>query len=47
LIYLKAHNPSVRDDEIDRLTHQRAQGLQLLEQLSLVPDSIRVLVVMK
>ncbi len=47
LIYLKSHNPSVRDDEIDRLTHQRAQGLQLLEQLSLVPDSIRVLVVMK
>jgi ATP-dependent helicase HepA len=47
LIYLKEHNPSVRDDEIERLTIQRAQGLQLLEQLSLVPDSIRILVVMK
>jgi ATP-dependent helicase HepA len=47
LIYLKAHNPSVREDEIVRLTNQRAQGLQLLEQLSLVPDSIRILVVMK
>jgi ATP-dependent helicase HepA len=47
LIYLKEHNPSVREDEIVRLTNQRAQGLQLLEQLSLVPDSIRILVVMK
>jgi len=47
LIYLKAHNPSVREDEIERLTKQREQGMQLLEQLSLVPDSIRILVAMK
>ncbi len=47
LIYLKAHNPSVREDEIERLTKQREQGVQLLEQLSLVPDSIRILVAMK
>jgi len=47
LVYLKAHNPSVREDEIERLTKQREQGIQLLEQLSLVPDSIRVLVAMK
>lgn len=47
LVYLKAHNPSVRDDEIERLSKQRNDGLELLSQLSLVPDSIRVLVVMK
>ncbi len=47
LTYLKAHNPSIRDDELTRLQAQQQQGLALLEQLSLVPDAIRVMVAMK
>lgn len=47
LTYLKEHNPSIRDDELDRLKVQQAQGVELLEHLSLVPDSIRVMVAMK
>ncbi|MEC7120190.1 MAG: RNA polymerase-associated protein RapA, partial [Pseudomonadota bacterium] len=47
LTYLKAHNPSIRDDELGRLKAQQAEGVQLLEQLSLVPDAIRIMVAMK
>ncbi|XID74160.1 RNA polymerase-associated protein RapA [Alkanindiges sp. WGS2144] len=47
LTYLKEHNPSIREDELERLKAQQVQGVQLLEHLSLVPDSIRVLVAMK
>ena len=47
LTYLKEHNPSIRDDELDLLKTQQAQGIELLEHLSLVPDSIRVMVAMK
>lgn len=47
LTYLKEHNPSIRDDELDLLKAQQAQGIELLEHLSLVPDSIRVMVAMK
>ncbi len=47
LTYLKAHNPSIRDDELDRLKAQQTQGVELLEHLSLVPDSIRVMVAMR
>jgi len=47
LTYLKEHNPSIRDDELTRLQAQQQQGLALLEQLSLVPDAIRVMVAMK
>ena len=47
LTYLKEHNPSIRDDELDRLKVQQAQGVELLEHLSLVPDSIRVMVAMR
>ncbi|RYY79137.1 MAG: RNA polymerase-associated protein RapA [Moraxellaceae bacterium] len=47
LTYLKEHNPSIREDELERLKEQQAQGVQLLQQLSLVPDSIRVMVAMK
>lgn len=47
LTYLKQHNPSIREDELERLKEQQAQGVQLLQQLSLVPDSIRVMVAMK
>ncbi|MEY4516219.1 MAG: hypothetical protein RL180_565, partial [Pseudomonadota bacterium] len=47
MTYLKEHNPSIRDDELERLQAQQVQGLQLLEQLALVPDAIRVMVAMK
>ncbi len=47
LTYLKEHNPSIREDELVRLKDQQQQGVALLEHLSLVPDSIRVLVAMK
>lgn len=47
LTYLKEHNPSIREDELERLQVQQAEGVALLTQLSLVPDSIRVLVAMK
>jgi len=47
LTYLKEHNPSIRDDELTRLQAQQQQGLALLEQLSVVPDAIRVMVAMK
>ncbi len=47
LLALKAHNPSIRQDEIDRLSAQQQQGMALLSQLALVPDAIRVMVAMK
>ncbi len=47
LKYLQTINSNVRDSEIAALERLQAQGLQALEQLSLVPDSIRVLVAVK
>lgn len=44
---LRQHNPSIRNDEVIRLQAQQAEGVALLQQLSLVPDAMRVLVVMK
>lgn len=44
LVRLQAVNPNVRDDEILALEQRKSQGLQALDSLSLVPDSIRVLV---
>ncbi len=41
---LQAVNPNVRDDEIEALENTKSQGLAALNNLSLVPDSIRVLV---
>lgn len=40
-------NPNVRDDEILALQKMQQQGLSALANLSLVPDSIRVLVCVK
>jgi ATP-dependent helicase HepA len=37
----------VRDSEIERLEQLQAQGEQALASLSLVPDSIRILVAVK
>lgn len=45
LTRLQAINPNVRDDEIVALVKRKEQGLAALANLSLVPDSIRVLVV--
>lgn len=47
LTHLQAINPSIRQDEIDRLIRQKQDGLAHLENLSLVPDAIRVLVAVK
>lgn len=44
---LKKINPNVRDDEIKALKDMKTVGLSALEQLSLVPDSIRVLIAVK
>ena len=47
LKHLQRINPNVRDSEIERLQALQAQGEQALASLSLVPDSIRVLVSVK
>lgn len=47
LRHLQAINPNVRDSEIERLETLKAQGEQALDNLSLIPDSIRVLVAVK
>lgn len=47
LIYLQRINPNVRESEITQLKRLQEQGLDALEQLSLIPDSIRVLVAVK
>ncbi|MFB2538135.1 MULTISPECIES: RNA polymerase-associated protein RapA [unclassified Acinetobacter] len=47
LNYLKKHNPSIREDEINRLQKLQAEGLGLLDQVTLTPEAIRVLVTVK
>lgn len=47
LTRLQKINPNVRDDEIQTLIDMKVQGLSALAHLSLVPDSIRVLVCVK
>ncbi|WP_227429004.1 RNA polymerase-associated protein RapA [Psychrobacter sp. I-STPA6b] len=47
LKHLQAINPNVRTEEIERLEGLKTQGESALANLSLVPDSIRVLVAMK
>jgi ATP-dependent helicase HepA len=47
LKHLQTINPNVRPAEIERLEQLQAQGEQALATLSLVPDSIRVLVAVK
>lgn len=44
---LQAINPNVRDDEIKALYDMKTQGLSAFSHLSLVPDSVRVLVAVK
>lgn len=47
LQYLQSINPNVRDSEILQLQRLQQQGLHALQQLSLIPDSVRVLITVK
>ncbi|WP_066801224.1 RNA polymerase-associated protein RapA [Moraxella oblonga] len=47
LTRLQAINPNVRDDEIQALHDMKQEGISAFAHLSLVPDSIRVLVAVK
>jgi ATP-dependent helicase HepA len=47
LTRLQSVNPNVRDDEIADLVRMKEQGLSALGLLSVVPDSVRVLVCVK
>ncbi|WP_423854355.1 RNA polymerase-associated protein RapA [Acinetobacter guillouiae] len=47
LSYLKQFNPSIRADEIERLQKFQKEGLSLLEGVSVTPEAIQVLVVVK
>ena len=47
LSYLKQFNSSIREDEITRLQKLQKEGLGLLDGLSVTPEAIQVLVVVK
>ncbi len=47
LSYLKQFNPSIREDEIARLQKLQKEGLSLLDGLSVTPEAIQVMVVVK
>ncbi|ANF81578.1 RNA polymerase-binding ATPase [Acinetobacter sp. NCu2D-2] len=47
LTYLKQFNPSIREDEISRLQKLQKEGLSLLDGLSVTPEAIQVMVVVK
>lgn len=47
LTYLKQFNPSIRQDEIARLQKLQKEGIGLLDNLSVTPEAIQVLVVVK
>ncbi|MCU4413193.1 RNA polymerase-associated protein RapA [Acinetobacter sp. WU_MDCI_Axc73] len=47
LSYLKQFNPSIRPDEIERLQKLQKEGLTLLDGLSVTPEAIQVMVVVK
>ncbi|OTG65856.1 RNA polymerase-associated protein RapA [Acinetobacter silvestris] len=47
LTYLKQFNPSIRTDEIERLQKFQKEGLDLLNGLSVTPEAIQILVVVK
>ena len=47
LTYLKQFNPSIREDEIARLQKLQKEGIGLLDSLSVTPEAIQVLVVVK
>ena len=47
LTYLKQFNPSIREDEISGLQRFQQEGINLLNDLSVTPEAIQVLVVVK
>ncbi|RKG55298.1 RNA polymerase-associated protein RapA [Acinetobacter cumulans] len=47
LTYLKQFNPSIREDEIARSQKLQKEGLTLLDGLSVTPEAIQVMVVVK
>ena len=47
LTYLKQFNPSIREDEISRLQKLQKEGLSLLDDLSVTPEAIQIMVVVK
>lgn len=47
LTYLKQFNPSIREEEISRLQKLQKEGLGLLDGLSVTPEAIQVMVVVK
>ena len=47
LIYLKQFNPSIREDEILGLQKLQKEGVSLLDGLSVTPEAIQVMVVVK
>ena len=47
LTYLKQFNPSIREDEIARLQKLQKEGIGLLDSLSVTPEALQVLVVVK
>jgi len=47
LTYLKQFNPSIREDEITRLQKFQKEGVTLLDGLSVTPEAIQVMVVVK
>ena len=47
LTYLRQFNPSIREDEISRLQKLQKEGLSLLDGLSVTPEAIQVMVVVK
>lgn len=47
LSYLKQFNPSIRQDEIERLQKLQKEGLSLLDGVAVTPEAIQVLVVVK
>ncbi len=47
LIHLKQFNSSIRQDEIDRLVKLQQEGLASLDQITLSPDAIQLMVAVK
>ncbi|WLF83108.1 RNA polymerase-associated protein RapA [Moraxella sp. ZY210820] len=47
LNHLKQYNPSIRQDEIDRLIKLQQEGIEALNQMTVSPDAIQLLVAVK
>lgn len=47
LNHLKQYNPSIRQDEIERLIKLQKEGVEALNQMTVTPDAIQLLVAVK